>query len=349
MTKKFSIAVDAMGGDNAPDKVLEGINLLFKNKVNIHVDIFGNKDLILKLIKKYKYLNKDNFNITHSPDIVPGDVSVRDAIKLGKQTSMWMAIDSVKKGKNDIIVSSGNTGALLIMSKLILKMIDGVDKPALAAIWPNFKNYSIVLDLGANVECTENNLIEFSILGSELYRTIYGKNEVVTGLLNIGSEEIKGNESIKNAHLKLQEAKNLNFIYKGYIEGNEIKNGDAQVIVTDGFTGNVALKTAEGTANFITSEIKKSFSSSFLSKIGYLFSYFAFKEIKKKLDPRKYNGAIFLGLNAPVIKSHGGADAFAFYNSLNLSYQIINGNLINKIKNNFINNNVQQSNKAESL
>ena len=341
MTKKFSIAVDAMGGDNAPEKVLEGINLLFESNINVHVDIYGDKNLILKTINKYKNLNKNNYNITHSPDKVPGDVSVRDAIKLGKKTSMWMAIDSVKVGKNDVIVSSGNTGALLVMSKLILKMIDGVDKPALAAIWPNFKDYSIVLDLGANIECTEDNLVEFSILGSELYKTIFNKNNVVTGLLNIGSEEIKGNERIKNAHLKLQENNNLNFTYSGYIEGNEIKNGDVQVIVTDGFTGNVALKTAEGTANFITTEIKKSFSSSILSKIGYLFSYFAFKEIKKKLDPRKYNGAIFLGLNAPVIKSHGGADAFAFYNSLNLSYQIINGNLINKIKNNFISNNVK--------
>ena len=341
MTKQFSIAVDAMGGDNAPEKVLEGINLLFENNVDVHINIYGDKNLILNCMKKYKYLNDNNCRIIHSPDKVPGDISVRDAIKLGKQTSMWMAIDSVKSGENDIVVSSGNTGALLVMSKLILKMIDGVDKPALAGIWPNFKDFSIVLDLGANIECNENNLVEFSILGSELYKTILNKSEVVAGLLNIGSEEIKGNDSIKNAHLKLQESKNLNFNYKGYVEGNEIKNGDVQIIVTDGFTGNVALKTAEGTANFITTEIKKSFSSSFLSKIGYLFSYFAFKEIKKKLDPRKYNGAIFLGLNAPVVKSHGGADAFAFYNSLNLSYQIINGNLINKIKNNFINNNVK--------
>ena len=341
MSKKFSIAVDAMGGDNAPEKVLEGINLLFQKYNDIKVDIFGDKELILKLIKKYKYFSKNNYNVIHSPHKVPGDVSVRDAIKLGKETSMWMAIDSVKAGKNDAIVSSGNTGALLVMSKLILKMIEGVDKPALAAIWPNLINYSIVLDLGANVECTENNLIQFSILGSELYKTIFDSKNVSTGLLNIGSEEIKGNEIIKNAHLKLQDLKNSNFSYNGYIEGNEIKNGEIQVIVTDGFTGNVALKTAEGTANFITTEIKKSFSSSLFSKIGYLFSYFAFKEIKKKLDPRKYNGAIFLGLNAPVIKSHGGADAFAFYNSLNLSYRIISGNLINKIKNNFINNNVK--------
>ena len=341
MTKQFNIAVDAMGGDNAPEKVLEGIDLFLKQNNNSCINLYGHENEIKNIIKNYKNINDGNLKIVHSPDKVPGNVSVRDAIKLGKKTSMWMAIESVKSGENDIIVSSGNTGALLVISKLILKMIEGLDKPALAAIWPNFKNYSIVLDLGANVECTENNLVEFSIMGSELYKAIYDKNDVVTGLLNIGSEDIKGNEIIKNAHIKLEENKNLNFNYRGYVEGNEIKNGDVQVIVTDGFTGNVALKTAEGTANFITTEIKNSFSKSIFSKIGYIFSYYAFKEIKKKLDPRKYNGAIFLGLNAPVIKSHGGADAFAFYNSLDLSYRILNGNLINKIKDNFINNNVK--------
>jgi len=341
MSKKYSIAVDAMGGDNAPEKVLEGLDLFLKQNKNANINLYGNETDINKLIINYKNINKENLKVIHAPDKVPGNVSVRDAIKLGKKTSMWMAINSVKSGESDIVVSSGNTGALLVISKLILKMIEGLDKPALAAIWPNFKNYSIVLDLGANVACSDSNLIEFSIMGSELYKAIYNKDDVVTGLLNIGSEEIKGNEQIKNAHIKLEENKNLNFTYRGYVEGNEIKNGDVQVIVTDGFTGNVALKTAEGTANFITTEIKKSFSKSFFSKIGYIFSYFAFKEIKKKLDPRRYNGAIFLGLNAPVIKSHGGADAYAFYNSLDLSFRILNGNLINKIKNNFIKNNVK--------
>ena len=341
MNKKFNIAVDAMGGDGAPGKVLEGVNLLLEKNNDVTINLYGDENEILQILNKYKNINNHNSNIINCPDKVPGSVSVRDAIKLGKKTSMWMAIDSVKSAKNDIVVSSGNTGALLVISKLILKMIEGLDKPALAAIWPNFKNYSIVLDLGANVECTEDNLVEFSIMGSELYKTIYNNADVNTALLNIGSEEIKGNDAIKNAHTKLQNLKNLNFNYKGYIEGNQIKDGDIHVIVTDGFTGNVALKTAEGTANFITTEIKKSFSKSILSKVGYIFNYLAFKEIKNKLDPRKYNGAIFLGLNAPVIKSHGGADAYAFYNSLNLSYRIISGNLINKIKNNFINNNVK--------
>ena len=341
MSKQYNIAVDAMGGDNAPDKVLGGINFFLQQNKNVFINLYGNETDIEKLIKKYQNISKENLKVIHAPDKVPGNISVRDAIKLGKKTSMWMAIESIKSGESDIVVSSGNTGALLVISKLILKMIEGLDKPALAAIWPNFKDYSIVLDLGANVECSEDNLIEFSIMGSELYKAIYNKNEVTTGLLNIGSEEIKGNEQIKNANAKLEKNKNLNFTYRGFIEGNEIKNGEVQVIVTDGFTGNVALKTAEGTANFITTEIKKSFSNSIFSKIGYLFSYFALKEVKKKLDPRRYNGAIFLGLNAPVIKSHGGADSYAFFNSLDLSYRILNGNLINKIKDSFINTNVK--------
>ena len=340
MNKQFNIAVDAMGGDNSPEKVLKGIDLFLKDNKNSFINIFGDTKLINSQIKKYQNINSSNSKIIHSENKVPNECSVRDAIKIGKQTSMWMSIDSVKRGESDIVVSAGNTGALLVMSKLILKTIDGVDKPALAAIWPNFKSYSLLLDLGANVECTEKNLIEFSFLGTELFRAIFNKEKVSCALLNIGTEELKGHESIRNANSYLLDKKITNFDYKGFIEGNEIKNGDCDVIVTDGFTGNVALKTAEGTANFITTEIKKSFSKSIFSKIGYLFSYFAFKDIKNKLDPRKFNGAIFLGLNAPVVKSHGGADALAFYNSISLSYRILNGNLINKIKNNFINLNV---------
>ena len=283
MSKKFNIAVDAMGGDHAPEKVLAGVDLFLKKnkKHNVNFNLYGNGADINKIINKYKNINKDNSKIIHAPDKVPGNVSVRDAIKLGKKTSMWMSIESVKNGESDIVVSSGNTGALLVISKLILKMIEGLDKPALAGIWPNHKDYSIVLDLGANVECSDKNLVEFSIMGSELYKAIYNKDDVVAGLLNIGSEEIKGNEQIKNAHIELEENKNLNFNYRGYVEGNEIKNGEVHVIVTDGFTGNVALKTAEGTANFITTEIKQSFSKSFFSKLDIFLVILHLKKLKK--------------------------------------------------------------------
>ena len=329
MKKKFNIAVDAMGGDNAPLKVIEGVDMFLAKYSDAFVNLYGDQASIEDVIKNFKRFNSENHKINHAPDKVPGDSSVRDAIKIGKNTSMWLAIDSVKTGQNDIIVSSGNTGALLVMSKLILKMMDGVDKPALAAVWPNHKDFSLVLDLGANVECNAQNLYEFSILGSELYKAVYNKENVVTALLNIGSEEIKGHDYIKDAHAKLSESNDLKFTYRGYIEGNEIKNGDVHVVVADGFTGNIALKTAEGTAKFITDNLKKS-----LTKISLLFSYLPLRKFKSKLDPRKYNGAIFLGLNGPVVKSHGGTDAVGFYYSIDLCYKIVKRNLMQQIKKN---------------
>ncbi len=336
MNSKIRIAVDAMGGDNAPYKVLEGINLFLKENKSSFFHLYGNEQIINKLIPNFENLNNTNYKIVHCKDIIPNTSTVRESIKIGKNSSMWKAIESVSLNQNDIVVSSGNTGALLLISKLILKTLDKIDKPALAAIWPNHIGQSIVLDLGANVDCSDKNLIQFCNLGSELYKVIYKKELPNVGILNIGSEEIKGHESIKNANSYLISNKNP-FNYLGFIEGNEIKDGKIDVIVSDGFTGNIALKTAEGTANFITTEIKNSFKKNILNKLMYMFVYFIFKNVKKKLDPRKYNGAILLGLNAPVVKSHGGADGFAFYNSIKLSYSILDGNLLGRIKDNFAN------------
>ena len=214
-------------------------------------------------------------------------------------------------------------------------MMNDVSKPALAGLWPNQKGMNIVLDLGANIECSDQNLVDFAELGSALFKSLFPDEKPKVSLLNIGSEEIKGTEILKNASKKL---KNLssedNFIYKGYIEGNDIMSGDSNVIVTDGFTGNIALKTAEGTAKFITTNLKKSLSENFLAKISIIFSYFSLKKFKDKLDPRKYNGAIFLGLNGPVVKSHGSTDALGFYHSINLCYKIVKGNLMKQINNN---------------
>jgi len=333
----YSIAIDAMGGENSPEKVIEGLSFFFKeNKNNFFFNIYGNEDLILKYLKKFNINNSANYQIINCLSKIEDKNSVREAIKIGKETSMWKAIESVKNKDSDVVISSGNTGALLVISKLILKMIDGIDKPALAGLWPNFKGTSIVLDLGANIDFSEKNYLDFSRIGAELYRVIFNKAEPTVALLNVGSEEIKGHEELKNAFSKLQNLKN-NFKFNGYIEGNQIKDGNTDVIITDGFAGNIALKTAEGTANFITSEIKKIFSSSIFSKFCYMISYFLFAKIKKNLDPRKYNGGIFLGLNSLVIKSHGSADAIAFYHSIKLTSKILEGNLINIIKSNFDN------------
>ena len=251
------------------------------------------------------------------------------AVKNSKNTSMWNCIKSQVDGETDISLSAGNTGVLLVISRMILKMMSQVDKPALAGLWPNEKNLNVVLDLGANIECSEDNLVDFAELGSALYKSLFPEDKPLVSLLNIGSEEIKGTDILKKAFKRLNSLSNdNNFIFKGYIEGNKIMDGNSNVIVTDGFTGNVALKTAEGTAKFITDNLKKSLTSNILSKISLIFSYFSLKKFKSRLDPRKYNGAIFLGLNGPVVKSHGGTDALGFYYSIDLCYKIIKGNFI---------------------
>ena len=213
-------------------------------------------------------------------------------------------------------------------------MIENIDKPALSALWPNKKGMSVVLDLGANIECSSKNLVDFSIMGASLYKSLYQNETPNVALLNIGSEEFKGNEIIKETFQILNEKKLKSFNFSGYIEGNELMNGNVNVIISDGFTGNVALKTAEGTANFITSELKKAISSSILGKISSLINISNLKKFKKRLDPRLYNGAIFIGLDSPVVKSHGGTDFIGFSNSLDVCNRIIKGNLIDKIRNN---------------
>lgn len=330
------IAIDAMGGDNSPDKIIEGISLFLKEDKNIFFNIYGQADPINNSLKKFGITSENNYKIINCETKIENENSVRDAIKVGKDSSMWKAIESVKNNESDLIISSGNTGALLVISKLLIKMIEGVDKPAIAGLWPNFKGTSIFLDLGANIEFNENNYLQFSKIGAELYKVIFDKSNPTLALLNVGSEEVKGHEELKTSFNKLSDQKN-NFSFHGYIEGNEIKNGDVDVIITDGFTGNIALKTAEGTANYITNEIKNIFSNNLYGKFCYLVSYFLFKKIKKSLDPRKYNGGIFIGLNSPVIKSHGGADALAFYYSIKLSAKILRGNLIKRIKSNIEN------------
>ena len=336
MNKKITIAIDAMGGDNSPDKTIEGLNLFLKNtkESDYLINLFGDEIKIKEKLKKYKILS-NAVNIIHTKSVVSDEETPLTAIKNSKNTSMWNCIQSQLEGNSDISLSAGNTGVLLVVSRMILKMMDKVSKPALAGFWPNKKGVNVVLDLGANIECDENNLVDFAELGSALYKSLFPNDISKVSLLNIGSEEIKGTEVLKNAYKKL---KNLsgeqNFLFKGYSEGNTIMSGESNVIVTDGFTGNIALKTAEGTAKFITDNLKDALTQNFLSKISILFSYFSLKKFKEKLDPRKYNGAIFLGLNGPVVKSHGGTDALGFYYSIDLCYKIVKGNLMKQIKNN---------------
>ena len=344
MSKKISIAIDAMGGDYSPDKTIEGIKLFLdknKSKDDFILNIFGKEEVINERITKFN-IDKSFINIINSENVVSDEESPMTAVKNSKNTSMWNCIQHQLEGKSDISLSAGNTGVLLIISRMILKMMNEVSKPALAGLWPNQTGVNVVLDLGANIECNDQNLIDFAELGSALFKSLYPSEVPKVSLLNVGSEEMKGTELLKVASKRLRDlSSDDNFIYKGYIEGNNIMSGDSNIIVTDGFTGNVALKTAEGTAKFIMSNLKKSLMENIISKLSFVFSYFSLKKFKDKLDPRKYNGAIFLGLNGPVVKSHGSTDSVGFYYSIDLCYRIIKGNLMDQIRNNLNHLNVK--------
>ena len=330
MSDKVKIAIDAMGGDNSPKKIIDGIEISLKTNKENFFYVYGDKNLLDKEMSKNNIVSK-YCEIINTKDVILDDESPLAAAKRGKESSMWKAIESLKEKKADISLSAGNTGALLVISRLLLKTIDGISKPALAALWPNKNNMNVVLDLGANIECNEKNLTDFACMGSALFKSLFENNLPKIALLNVGLEETKGNDILKKTFSILKDNKLKNFEFCGYIEGNHIMDGNIDVIVTDGFTGNVALKTAEGTANFITESLKNS-----LNKLSIIFSYASLKRFKNKLDPRKYNGAIFLGLESPVVKSHGGTDSIGFAHSINVCNKIVKANLIEKIKSNLI-------------
>jgi phosphate acyltransferase len=337
MDKKITIAIDAMGGDNSPDKSINGVKLfLDKNSLNddFILKLYGDETKINEKINKYNIPTK-LIEIIHTESVVSDEETPLTAVKSSKNTSMWNCIQSQKEGKADISLSAGNTGVLLVLSRMILKMMDKVNKPALAGLWPSNNQLKVVLDLGANIECNDDNMVDFAELGSALYKSLFSESKPIVSLLNVGSEEIKGTEILKNSFKKLKKLSGENnFIFNGYIEGNKIMTGDSNVIVTDGFTGNIALKTAEGTAKFIIDNLKQTLTLNFFTRISLIFSYFSLKKFKDKLDPRKYNGAIFLGLNGPVVKSHGGTDAIGFYHSIDLCYRIVKGKLMKQVKKN---------------
>ena len=331
MSKKINIAIDAMGGENSPRKIIEGIKISVNSTEENHFFLYGRENSIKKEIEKNKSIIK-NCEIIHADDFIEDHTSPLAAAKKGKQSSMWKCIESQVNKESDISLSAGNTGALLVISRLLLKSIEGIDKPALAGLWPNEKNMNVVLDLGANIECDEKNLLDFASMGSALFKSLFENDLPKVALLNVGLEEIKGNDVLKKAYSTLKERKIKNFEFVGYIEGNHIMDGEVDIIITDGFTGNIALKTAEGTANFISKNLKQS-----LNKISMLFSYSALKKFRAKLDPRKYNGAIFIGLEGPVVKSHGSTDSVGFAHSIDMCNKIVKSNLIEKIKSHLIN------------
>ena len=274
MSNKVKIAVDAMGGENSPKKIIEGIEISLKSNQENFFYLYGKKDLLEKEISKEKLIQK-YCEIINSEDVILDHESPLAGAKKSKNTSMWKAIESLKENKSHISLSSGNTGALLIISRLLLKTITGISKPALAALWPNQNNMNVVLDLGANIECDEKNLVDFACMGSALFKSLFISDKPRIALLNVGLEEYKGNDVLKKTFSILKKNEIKNFEFSGYIEGNHIMEGKVDVIVTDGFTGNIALKTAEGTANFISKNLKNS-----LNKYQYCFLTVLLKNLK---------------------------------------------------------------------
>ena len=330
MSETLVIAIDAMGGDNAPEAIIEGVARVAKKDKSVFFFLFGDEEKIKKLADA-NCLPDDRYKIHPTTDVIKGDAKPSVAVRSGRESSMWKAIMSVRNGYAKAVVSAGNTGALMAMSKICLGTLSGIDRPAIAAVLPAATGPIVALDLGANAECNSQNLIEFSIMGHVLHHVLFQTEKPSIGLLNIGSEETKGRDEIREAAsvLKGLEGK-INFV--GFVEGNDICAGKSNVVVADGFSGNVALKTIEGTAKFITGMMKQAVKHSLFASIGFLIAKPTLNQLKKKMDPRMYNGAMFLGLNGISVKSHGGADSFAFACAVESAVRMARKNLCDKIK-----------------
>jgi glycerol-3-phosphate acyltransferase PlsX len=320
----ITIAVDAMGGDRAPAMVLHGADIALERYPGAHFLLFGNEAVILPHLGKLPRLAAAA-TVTHTDEAVPGDAKPSQALRSGRRSSMRLAIDAVADGRAGCVVSAGNTGALMAMAKFVLKTLPGIDRPAIATMFPTRRGESVMLDLGANIECDAENLVQFALMGDVFARTVLGLLQPTVGLLNVGSEDLKGNDAVRAAGARLRGGLTPIRFY-GFVEGDDIAAGTVDVIVTDGFTGNVTLKAIEGVAKLFSESLRASFSYSLSARIGYLFARRALKKLAARLDPRRYNGAMFLGLAGIAVKSHGSTDAFGFANAIGVAVDLkVNG------------------------
>lgn len=327
MPKNVKISIDAMGGDNAPEIVIDAVSMAINQYSDIEFIIFGNQEIVAPLLDEYKITDKVNF--IHSDSVVKSCEQPAKAFKTGKNSSMYKAIECVKNSEADACLSAGNTGALMVMSKMILGNIKNISRPAIIALMPDKKHNFIMLDLGANSENTAAQLYQFAIMGSCVAKVFLQNENPSVGLLNIGSEKSKGRDLERDTHDLLSNSP-LNF--KGNIEGHSLLNGDVDVILCDGYTGNISLKIIEGTASLCKEYLKEAFQSSFLSKLGYLLAKRSIDKTFKKLDPRYYNGAMFGGVEGIIVKSHGSCDAIAFNNAIKNTYLLAKNNVLESIK-----------------
>ena len=320
-----------MGGDNAPQMIVRGALIATKRYPQARFILVGDKAQLDPLIDRRRRLRNAVDEVVHTEEVVRPDEKPSTALRAGRGSSMRLAIDQVKEGRADAVVSAGNTGALMAMSKFVLKTIAGVDRPAISSFFPTMKGETAMLDLGANVQCDTRNLVEFAVMGCAFSRSVLGLTKPTVGLLNVGSEQIKGHEALQEAAERLR-AFMHNGQFKGFIEGDDIAKGSVDVVVTDGFTGNIALKTAEGTAALYTKMLRGTFKHSLLASLGYLLARPAMMKLRKRVDPRRYNGAVFLGLNGIVVKSHGGTDALGFAHAIGVAVDLATHGYIQTIK-----------------
>src|SRR5215469_1745070 len=319
-----------MGGDSAPGIVLKGADIARQRYPSIDYLLFGAEEMVRPLLAKLPALS-DRTALIHTDEIVADDAKPSAALRGGRGSSMRLAIDAVADGRAAGVVSAGNTGALMAMAKFVLKMLPGIDRPAIASFFPTQRGESVMLDLGFNIECDAENLVQFALMGDVFARTVLGLIEPTVGLLNVGEEDLKGNEAVRGASARLRLAVTPIRFY-GFVEGDDIAAGTVDVVVTDGFTGNVAVKTAEGTAKLFTEFLEAAFRHTLLARIGYLFARGALRKLRVRCDPRRYNGAIFLGLGGIAVKSHGSTDAFGFANAISVAIDMKVNGFLDKIR-----------------
>lgn len=330
MTKNIKISLDCMGGDKAPQIVVEGANIAASKRSDIFFNFFGDKDKIENIARNCRHL-QNRYKIFHTNESISPEEKPSVALRRGKKSSMRLAIDSVKNKESDVVISAGNTGALMAMSKIVLRPLESINRPAIITAIPNKKGTATaLLDMGANVECSPDVLLQFAIMGHAFAKVALKIENPTIGLLNIGSEDEKGHEELKIAANLLRNS-DLNSSFYGYVEGDDITKGTVDVVVTDGFTGNIALKSIEGSAKLVSQIIKNGFSSSFAAKIGYLFAASAIKRAAKSIDPRMHNGAMLIGLNGISVKSHGSTDAIGFASAIKVAISLVTKDINNQI------------------
>jgi glycerol-3-phosphate acyltransferase PlsX len=331
MPHKVRIALDAMGGDHGAAVVVPGAELSLSRHPDIEFLLFGDRADVEPLVAARPQL-KAASSLVHTDVVVQMHDKPSQALRKGRRrSSMWLAVDAVKKGEADVAVSAGNTGALMAMAKIDLRTMAGIERPAIAAIWPTLRGRSIVLDLGASIGADAGNLVDMAAMGSAMAAVLFGLDRPTVGLLNIGVEEVKGLEDVREAGQILRAGQWPRFEYVGFVEGDDIGKGTVDVVVTEGFSGNIALKAAEGTARQLSQLLRREMNRSLIRKLGYVLARGAFGALAQKMDPRKSNGGVFLGLNGIVIKSHGGTDAEGFACAVDLGYDMVRRELLAKI------------------